>query len=103
MEILKGYSKIQKIKLAKQEDTSIEMLDELINDDVEVKVEVYKRKDFYKIKDRLKNFDEEEYKFFKDNLKKGLINKIINFAHFSCIFITLMEMGIIVYTILQSR
>lgn len=98
MEILKGYSKIQKIKLAKCENTSIEMLDELIKDDVEVKVEVYKRKDFYSIKDILKNFDEEEYKFFKATLKKGLIDEKIKLIFFKCIFIALT--GLIICTIL---
>lgn len=63
--MLKDYNKKQKIKLAKYQNTSIEMLDELIKDDVEVKLEVYRRKDFNEIKDMLKNFNQEEYNFFR--------------------------------------
>ena len=89
MQILEGYSKKQKIKLAKYKGTSIEMLDELINDDVEVKVEVYKRKDFCEIKDMLKNLDEQEYKLFKTSIKKGLIDEKLKFIYFKFIFIIL--------------
>ena len=98
MQILEGYSKRQKIKLAKYENTSIEMLDELINDDVEVKVEVYKRKDFYSIKDMLKNFDEEEYNFFKTTIRKGLIDIKMKFILFKGLFIILA--GVTFYTVL---
>ena len=95
MKILDGYNKKQKIKLANYKNTSIEMLDELINDDIEVKVEVYKRKDFYNIKDMLKNFDEKEYEFFNIVVKRGLIEEKIKFIYFKAIFITLT--GFIIY------
>ncbi len=98
MQTLDGYTKKQKIKLAKYENTPFNIIDELIKDETDVKVEVYKRKDFYIIKDMLKNFDEEEYEFFKATLKKGLIDEKIKFIFFKFIFITLT--GLIVYTIL---
>lgn len=98
MQTLDGYTKKQKIKLAKYENTPFNIIDELIKDETDVKVEVYKRKDFYIIKDMLKNFDEEEYEFFKATLKKGLIDEKIKFIFFKGIFITLT--GLIIYTIL---
>ena len=98
MQTLDGYTKKQKIKLAKYENTPFNIIDELIKDETDVKVEVYKRKDFYIIKDMLKDFDEEEYEFFKATLKKGLIDEKIKFIFFKFIFITLT--GLIVYTIL---
>lgn len=77
------------------------MLDELIKDDVEVKLEVYKRKDFDEIKDMLKNFNQEEYKFFKIARTRGIIDEKIKFVYFKTLFITLV--GIIFYMILLFK
>ncbi|WP_250277564.1 hypothetical protein [[Clostridium] colinum] len=71
MKILEGYNKRQKIKLAKYKNTSIEMLNELVKDeDIEVRIEVYGRKDFINIKDLITNLNQEEYEIFMVSIKR---------------------------------
>ena len=69
--IKKEYNKKQKIKLARLSNTSIEMLNELVkDDDAEVRVEVYGRKDFIDIKGLITDFNQEEYELFIASIKR---------------------------------
>ena len=109
MQILEKYNQNQKIKLARCKNTSIEMLDELVKDcNIKVRIEVYRRIDFEKIKEFLSNLNQEEYKVFKISTERErqkrntelMVNAINNTIKVVMIISTIMVISIATLSIL---
>ena len=85
----------EKLILAKNKKTPINVLDELLLEDVaEIRVEIYKRKDFKDIKNLLKNVNKQEYEFFNvaiDNVLKFERYKFLNFKISSICIIAILS------------
>ena len=109
METLEKCNQKQKIKLARCKNTSIEMLDELVKDcNIKVRIEVYRRIDFEKIKEFLSNLNQEEYKVFKISTERErqkrntelVLNAINNTIKVVMIISTIMVISIATLNVL---
>ena len=96
---LEEYNIKQKMKLARYKNTPIDILDELLKEDAEIRVQIYNRKDFYKIKDLLINFNEEEYNFFEMSIIKKFQFNLTSFLQLKIITIIVVVMFIATFYI----
>ena len=87
-----GYIDKTKIHMAKNKKTPINILDELLLEDIiDIRIEVYNRRDFEDIKPFLKNLNLKEFEIYKT-----ILVKVISYERIEFITFKIYSIGIII-------